>query len=266
MSVVAGPLLLAAFGPGVKEIADIISLFDFSGSIQVDVRDEKKNVYLHEDLAPSYGALTSNTLKNLDDELKIMITATMKKLAKQTDRSWEGILSTMMQNPLIQPEGQPTVRSEMLLKDSVNDFKFDGSPDASIVHEVQAWFQKLIGDEDVLRSTKIDLPVMAKIVAQTGATITGILSMLSKHEVHSKSVVDIGVLRFPDIDHPHFKLYRIQLNAWSDCTRHLFHQVDKNGIAGTFNSYNFVPRKSVMKDMADKAHKAAVDEANQLFA
>ncbi|KAF9562409.1 hypothetical protein CPC08DRAFT_614347, partial [Agrocybe pediades] len=80
---------------------------------------------------------------------------------------------------------------------------------------VQAWFTKLISDEDVLKSTKIDIKVLANIVAQTGATVDCFASLISKTERHEKTIVDIGVLRFPDQDRPHFQLYRIQLHAWS---------------------------------------------------
>jgi len=52
----------------------------------------------------------------------------------------------------------------------------------------------------------IDINVMANIVAQTGATITGLETLIYKKEHHEKTIVDIGVLRFPDPDHPYFKV------------------------------------------------------------
>jgi hypothetical protein len=58
----------------------------------------------------------------------------------------------------------------------------------------------------VLKSTSIDIKVMAHIVAQTGATIDSFPALIYKNEYHSKTMVDIGVLRFPDISHPHFKV------------------------------------------------------------
>lgn len=72
--------------------------------------------------------------------------------------------------------------------------------------QVQAWFTKLIGDDDVLKSTKIDIDTLAKIVASTGATVDSFESFFAKNEHHEKTLIDIGVLRFPDIDHPHFKV------------------------------------------------------------
>lgn len=63
-----------------------------------------------------------------------------------------------------------------------------------------------MSDPDVLNSTKIDINVLAKIVAQTGATVDSFESFFAKEEHHEQTLVDIGVLRFPDIDHPYFKV------------------------------------------------------------
>lgn len=111
----------------------------------------------------------------------------------------------------------------------------------------------LIKDSDVLRSTKIDIKVLAEIVAQTGATITNVETLFFKEESHERNLVDIGVLRYPDIDQPYFKVcetlgkledgqvefnngiiqvYRIQLKAWSRSRRVLMVQEDYNGITG----------------------------------
>jgi hypothetical protein len=57
-----------------------------------------------------------------------------------------------------------------------------------------------------LDATKIDIDVLAKIVAQTGATVDSFETLLYKKEKHEKTMVDIGILRFPDIDHPYFKV------------------------------------------------------------
>lgn len=57
-----------------------------------------------------------------------------------------------------------------------------------------------------MQSTKIDVDVLAKIVAQTGATVDSFEAFFAKHEYHEKTLVDIGVLRFPDIDNPFFKV------------------------------------------------------------
>lgn len=110
---------------------------------QMNVKDDTCNDYLHADLAPSYGTLTKDSIKQMDDELKIMITATMKELAKipVEKRSWEEVLGAMMQNSLIEPipgDNNQVSRVDRVIKSGINVFKFDGSPNQAIVKEVRA--------------------------------------------------------------------------------------------------------------------------------
>lgn len=59
---------------------------------------------------------------------------------------------------------------------------------------------------DVLAATKIDINVLGRIVASSGATIDSFESFFAKHEHHEQTMLDIGILRYPDIDHPYFKV------------------------------------------------------------
>ncbi|EEB98354.1 hypothetical protein MPER_02151 [Moniliophthora perniciosa FA553] len=77
------------------------------------------------------------------------------------------------------------------------------------------------------------------IVAQTGATITSVESAFYKKERHDKTLVDIGVLRFPESDNPHFKVYHIKLSACSQSERYAGLQFDSNGIFGEFSQCKF---------------------------
>lgn len=262
MAAVAGVAILQALG-ATEAIGNIVKNFDFS---KMNMKDSTKEDYLHTELAPSFGKLNNESLQAIDDELKIMMAGTMKVLAKEPNKSWNSILSAMRQNQFVEQDGAEINRADKIIKESVNAFKFDGSPDANIVKEVKTWFTKLVSDQDILECTKIDIEILANIVAQTGAAIDSFETFFSKRERHEKTMIDVGVLRFPDIDHPHFKLYRIKLSAWSDSTRIIFHQEDKNGITGEFNCRTFKPRMSVISSMTDQARKKAIDSANDLFA
>lgn len=76
-------------------------------------------------------------MRAIDDRLKIMVAATMMTLARQNDKSWDAVERTMMQNEIAMPDGEGIARSDTLVRNSLNDFKFDGGPDASIVREVR---------------------------------------------------------------------------------------------------------------------------------
>ncbi|EKM58347.1 uncharacterized protein PHACADRAFT_56595, partial [Phanerochaete carnosa HHB-10118-sp] len=72
----------------------------------------------------------------------------------------------------------------------------------------------------------------SNIVAKTGVTIQTYRNLVHKTHSESKTLLDIGVLRFPDIGNPHFKLYYIKLEAWAQCRHFVGVQEDSNGISG----------------------------------
>ena len=107
----------------------------------MDVKDNTKDDYLHVGLAPSYGKLKDGSaMKTMDEDLMVMIAGTIKDLEamKPDDRSWDAVTNAFMQNSLMEPDGSSVVhRSDKLIKQGTNVFKFDGSPDATIVQEVR---------------------------------------------------------------------------------------------------------------------------------
>ncbi|KAH7424687.1 hypothetical protein KP509_11G019400 [Ceratopteris richardii] len=171
----------------------------------------------------------------------------------------------MSQNPLLEPYDDQIEKSDKYIKTESAAFKFDGSPDETIVREVKTWFLNLISDEDILHDTRIDIDVLAKIVAESGARVTDFETLFYKKATQESKVLDIGVLRYPDIDHPFFKVYRIQLTAWSTCERILFQQSDTHGITGEFSCRKYKPRASVIQKLSEKVTQKAVQEAEDLF-
>jgi len=255
-------LLTNVFG-NTQDVGSLVKGFDWS---KVSLRDNRANDYLQTSLAPSFGKLSQDSIKSIDEKLKIMIVGTLQTLAYEPDKSWDKMVSAMARNGFVeQDENSAVNKATAFIKGGTSAFKFDGSPDSSIVREVRTWFNQLIADDDVLNCTKIDIDVLARIVAQSGATIDSFESFFGKHEHHEQTMIDIGVLRFPDLDHPYFKLYRIRLTAWSDSQRILFVQEDKNGIMGEFNRKIFRPRQEYIESITGAARQSAIDAANALF-
>lgn len=107
--------------------------------------------------------------------------------------------------------------------------------------------------------------MLAKIVGATGAAVDSFESFFGRSEYHERTMLEIGVLRYPDIDNPFFKVYRIKLVAWSDCTRVLMVQKDKNGITGDFSMRRYKPRESVISGLKKETKVKAIEEAEDLF-
>lgn len=239
------------------------------------VREKSTTVNpFHCKIAPCYKHLQEgSSLKLMDDNLKIMIAGTTNKLGKliqaaqetKTTVEWAAIVEAMHSNTLLEPMDDLIHRNDKLIKQDMGYFKFDGSPSKAVVNEVHSWFVSLIKDEDVLDDTKIDIDTLGAVVAMTGAHVNDLETLVYSHCIQEKEVMDIGVLRYPDIDHPYFKVYRIQLNAWADCERVLFVQNDSNGITGVFTCRKFKPRASVLAGLSDATKKKAIEEAEDLF-
>jgi len=221
-------------------------------------------------VAPSHGELRNEDSRKMDAMLKILVAALVSnlkrtRLAYSKPLSWDQLLEILKQAPFAESYGNDVSKRDSLNRKGTAWFKFNGSPDAAVVKEVHAWFASLVQDDEVLRSTKIDLNMMAKIVAKTGAAVESLITVLRGQSFCEKTVVDIGFLRFPDIENPFVRVYRIKLTAWSKCTRIGPRQVDTNGIAGEYNAYNFKPRRSVIESLSTTAKEKGVKFTEDLL-
>ena len=103
------------------------------------------------------------------------------------------------------------------------------------------------------------------------------MTAIGKVEEHSKDILDIGILRYPDLNNPFFKIYRLQLKAWSKCDRTLAFEKNENGIRcgkspplmlhvrilirPDYKCQKYIPNKTVMDKLNPEITKKAVSEA-----
>eukprot|EP01023_Acetabularia_acetabulum_P005463 TRINITY_DN1222_c2_g1_i1.p1 TRINITY_DN1222_c2_g1~~TRINITY_DN1222_c2_g1_i1.p1 ORF type:complete len:473 (-),score=76.86 TRINITY_DN1222_c2_g1_i1:157-1521(-) len=244
----------------VEQVGSIIGDYDFTN-------EAKRDNYLNIGLAPSFGKLNKESVKQMDRELKVMIAMVTRDIAKlpSGQRTWSNVVKILNASPVTEIQGSMQTRRDTLKKDGTNFFKFDGSPDSNVVREVKTWFTNLVSDADILDSTRIDINVLARIVAATGVRVDSFESFFFASDSKKQKVLDIGVLRYPDIDHPYFKAYRLQLMAWSKSVRFLFVQDDTNGIDGELKVVKYKPNDEAIKALKDEVLDQAVAEAEELF-
>ncbi|KAJ3480491.1 hypothetical protein NLI96_g8314 [Meripilus lineatus] len=260
-------LLTRVFNPEVADgVAPYIQQFNFS---EIDVNDSSKDDHMHLDLAPSFGTLNKNTIRNLDESVKIMIAGTMLRLKEHREKNgpmdWATINSVLMQNSLLVCLGDEVSRSSQLSKDGDDFLKYDGSADKEVVREVPEWFADLVRDQDVLDSTQIDINDIVKILEKVGATATSFDNLFYANESIEKTLIDIAILRFPDISNPYFKFYRIKLVVQAETRRYAFVTSKESRIHGTFNSCSYGPRHEIIEGLSTEARKKALEEAEHLF-
>ena len=72
--------------------------------------------------------------------------------------------------------------------------------------KVNDWFKKLISDEDVLDDTKLSIEIIDRIATQFGSIVDDFASFFNKKEKHEQIMVDIQIVRYPDMYNPYFKV------------------------------------------------------------
>lgn len=259
---------------GIKSVSQVIEEGRnfFKHHERYDITSDR--IPYHSGLAAQYGILTSETIKAMDNKLKVVIASTnrvMKKLQENPDYigaeiPYKAYLGVMHQNVMLRQKADTEItKSDMLAFEDMNWFKFDGSPDKKKVLQVMTWFSNLLNDTDVLKDTRIDIEDLANIVAASGAAVTDFQTLFYAKEYIERSIVDVGILRYPDPIKPFFKLFRIKIFAYRKAFRILVGQKDESGIKGDYDSVQFVPRSKIVRQMRKDIIKKAVSEAESMF-
>ncbi|GJE88711.1 hypothetical protein PsYK624_047940 [Phanerochaete sordida] len=222
----------------------------------------------HVGLAPQFGKLEFRSLKMMDMALQVAIIATLRTLARYDLRaiSWDEALSTMLQNPALEPAKHGVFRRKVLVRPPKRRLRSHSPLHPQVLAEIETWFADLVQDEGVLMDTKINTEVLSRILVETDVTIDSLKALLRKSERKSRVFFDIGVLRFPNKKEPYIKLYRIQLTAWIERKQYLGLVWKEDGaLDGTYSAYDFYPCKDVLDVVQPQVQEQAAAEVEQLF-
>ena len=96
---------------------------------------------------------------------------------------------------------------------------------------------------------------LAKIAAETGASVNSFKNFWANKDSKSEKVLEIGLIRFPDTENPHIKLYRIQIFAWYNSARVLMVQHDQAGFDLEFDVMKFKANDSIVAEITKEQLK-----------
>ncbi|KAF7794157.1 hypothetical protein EIP86_005288 [Pleurotus ostreatoroseus] len=204
----------------------------------------------------------------MDDMLRIASAEAITLLSEipVEDRTWEKVLSTLAQSPFMKrAEDLAVDKTDLWTKEQTNAFSLSSSEDPIIVKEADGWLRTLIVDPDIWETSHLSFGVITTLVAEIGTAVESLWQLINDKTQKDRTVVDIGILRFPDPDNPYFKIYRIHLKAWISQERHFIRTKKICGISGSFNSRKFVPREDKIKSAQAEAQKKLVERADAIF-
>lgn len=201
---------------------------------------------------------------HLDDNLKLVVGSTVAELkaltANDTVPTWERMTNVMCQNPLLTTQSD-SHRSGLrtFRRDSTDWFKFDGSPDPTVAKQLRAWIDSTVVEIDpelkIISDalTPEDFNTLADVVVSTGVSVISVASAVKKKEHVETTIADIGLVRYPTPGRdPHFKLFRLKLKAWRNCSRICMYEQNTNGLVLELDSREYYPRYEVARFIREK--------------
>ncbi|KAF7980202.1 hypothetical protein HWV62_39295 [Athelia sp. TMB] len=181
---------LFGLGGNISTIGDIISTTKERLQVMTTTNTYYEPAMLiHQSLAPSLGKESNlGSLKFMDGELKTYIGIATRSLLKikegGTELDWNTVQGCFNNQPcavLIEPSSNFDDTFEYTNK---RMFNFNGSPEPGKIEEVKRWWDKSLRsvDDDIPSDTKIDIDMLALIVARSGAVVKNLLTAIKSQE------------------------------------------------------------------------------------
>ncbi len=218
--------------------------------------------YINTRMAAEFGDYedASEWVKDLDDELASVSFFAIKSIKENHAYEWENCISALNNSDGIVavPDSHKSKVGEYT-NSSTDVFKVDGSPNETIVKQLESLFKDTCDAVDASIFTnsalvEADVPNrLAKIAAQTGARISNFEKLFYASADHSEKVLEISIVRFPDKEYPHIRLFRITVEAWYSCKRVGPVETNNNGFIVDVNGMQFKLNDAI-KNVIESKH------------
>lgn len=210
-----------------------------------------------------------NTIADMDANVQLMMAIFLKKTSNA--KTYSDALKSMKQNPVMGGNADLFIKREDEFIPSVDSFwKFKGNPSTHTVKTVNTWFEKLIGDEQVLAEmnlTEGDIGYLVKSISTILKTLkTDCLQ--NDLSIIERGVISLPVVRFPTKLENNIVIYNIDVNAWIQCKtgNMITDAIDSlksnpnfgGGLTGSFLTATFAPRDSVINNLKPEIKEKAI--------
>lgn len=222
---------------------------------------------IHEHLGLNIG--DTKLLKDIDAAMKLGMVNAVEAVKKKQGESG-GFISWKDLTRIFESEGAELYRpcieedkthSEHAWEETGLFLKFDGAPSPSAIANAEGCMKKTVRDADIWGMLQIDTDLIKKVFGEEGICVTDFMSIFARDKKVAHIAIDVGVVRFPRMEDPCFKVYRFRVIVFRAETSILF--INKKS-AGIF--CEFRERKYVMTKMfTDKFDAAATEKVNAKF-
>ena len=224
-------------------------------------------------VCPSWGVLTTDSIKQMDGNLKKTLYFTVLSIADYVNKhgenslSWDSLLSIMNQNNAIRKRANSEIEKyDKKTRDDTNVFKTSGAPDGSQVDMVRDWLRNFIGNPDLVSEVGINnLKTVGEVYASNGARVDSFTHFFANVDETHQTITDIGILRYPDITKPYVELHRLWIAVDRKDTRTLFVEDDESTIQARLNSVQYELDEAVLNAMEPAIVEQAGRDADKML-
>ncbi|XP_014778868.1 uncharacterized protein LOC106875292 [Octopus bimaculoides] len=224
-------------------------------------------------MAVNYGDLNNATIKTLDEDLQVIIAATINLFKKKYGNSgrmeFVDYVHALKSNPFLKTE-----ITDNIYRGEYEDFhEYDSQRQQLAKNEydlITTWIKDtLIKDDEALKDTTFNKIDFKNIVAATNAAFDHFQrfeGMLVNKPYVQSAIVDLSVIRYPDSKQSYFKLFRIQIFATKTSSSDPVRDVQStSGVRGSFESIVFRPQNLVIDGLNAVVREKALKTAQSMF-
>ncbi|TEB31669.1 hypothetical protein FA13DRAFT_1709596 [Coprinellus micaceus] len=125
------------------------------------------------------------------------------------------------------------------------------------VPKAKSWFDSFVDDPDISDYLELDMEKVWSEIADVNGVVEGpngqpIGQERDRFGMIEKSFLDIGIVRLPDIEKPHVKVFRVKLTVWSQVSKKL---ILRSGVRGELRSCKYGPRDEHMEAIKEAVNR-----------
>jgi len=232
---------------------------DYSTSI-IDAQGPERTEHLQDVFSLLYNV---ENMVGLDEPTRIALIGAIKALVKisaASERTYPRVAESLARNSLLASPGYTLERNSKVI--SLGEKQQQGAAPAneSFNDDVRKWFDKFFNGLDLGRCTRISSQLGAW--PQGRASQLSVASELFSRARNGKAQASVGFLRFPTREQPTFKLYKIDIGAWSS-TRTVEGATEREwGVSCETRSQVFAPQLQVIGKLKPETREKALQAAD----
>lgn len=228
---------------------------------------------IHEACALAIGDVS--LLNDIDTAMKAAMVQSLK-VVKQRQEEQGGFVAWSELKRIFEADGAAMFKP--LTEEDVtrNDYEYDDTgglfikwkeePSRSDIIKAENVMKRTVEDSTIWDMLQIDTERIKQIFGTEGIRATNFAGLIARSKSVAHIAIDVGVVRFPRMEDPFFKLYRFRVIVFHSETAVTFVHKKSNGIFCEFNQRKYGMTQAFTDKFTGETKKAVDDKFQDVMA